>query len=142
MRKDQHYIALKFFGFTNSIADISGMLQLQPTKSFLKGEEYASGLSTRQTTRVRKDNAWIFEWMRETEQWTQVIADEFLAQIIAPKKDVIKAIAETCYCEFSVVQYVYDGCNPGFHFTKESLGLIHFIGAELDIDVYCLAGVD
>jgi hypothetical protein len=139
LKKDQNHTAIKLSGFSQSPEEISERLGLTPTRSWLKGEEYYRGHGEHRISKVREENFWELNWYRETEQWIQGQVDEFLSVVVNPRKEIIKEMSKECYCEFSVAQYVYDGCNPGFHFSKDALALIHYIGAELDLDIYCLA---
>jgi hypothetical protein len=139
LKKDQNHTTLKFSGFLQSLEEISERLGLTPTRTWLKGEEYYRGFGEHRKIRIREENFWALDWRRETDQWIQEQIDEFLSVVVAPRKELIKEISKECYCEFSVAQYVYNGCNPGFHFSKEVLAQIQFIEAELDMDIYCLS---
>jgi len=44
--------------------------------------------------------------------------------------------------EFKIVQYYYEGYNPGYHFSIEALKVLVEANLELDIDVYSMAGTE
>ena len=64
------------------------------------------------------------------------MVEEFIASIVEPRKETLKELIAGCRAELSLVQYYY-GCNPGFHFSQNALRTISYIGAEIDVDIYC-----
>jgi len=66
------------------------------------------------------------------------LADKFIDEIIKPRVQEIKSLSELFDAEFKIVQYYYDGHNPGYHFTLDRLIVLTEAGLDIDIDTYCL----
>ncbi|PCJ82776.1 MAG: hypothetical protein COA57_13100 [Flavobacteriales bacterium] len=134
---DTHKVALKFFDFDCSPDELTKEFGLEPTETALKGQEYHVGPEHR---RLKKTWPWNF-WMHQViivknRHWIGDQIDDFLDNIIKPRQGKIKKIISTCESEFSIVQYIYEGCNPGLHFDNDRLKIITDIGAEIDVDIY------
>jgi len=138
-RLNENYTTLKIFGFEGSAAELSARLQLVPTKTALRGEIRNYSPSHKGEKRVYPWNYWEFRWIRNEDRFIGELAEEFIAHIVEPRKDVLKDVIATCSGELSVVQYYYSGCNPGFHLSSKALNILSHIGAEIDVDIYCLA---
>jgi len=74
--------------------------------------------------------------VKKNRHWIGNQIDEFIDNVIKPRQEKIKEIISTCDSEFSIVQYIYEGCNPGLHFENDRLKIIADIGAEIDVDIY------
>jgi hypothetical protein len=136
---NQNHIAIKFFNFTCSHDNISKEIDLEPTRIGIKGNEYFIGPEHNKIRKIWPYNFWEYRVLIEENTWISDLVDQFIDNIIKPRHDKIKNIMASCESEFSVVQYFYDGCNPGLHFDKQKLQIISSIGASLDIDIYCLS---
>lgn len=82
---------------------------------------------------------WVYQ---KTEEWIGDYFSQFIKKIILPRKEIIAELAKECQIEVTIVQRYYSGYNPGFYFQNDLLKIVYDIGANLDIDVYCLAGIE
>ena len=129
--KNQNCIALKFFDFNYSPHVLTEQLKLVPTKIALKGE-------VRKMKLLWKSNMWNYEERSVTNEFIGNQVEEFVLRILLPISQDIKKVLDDCNGELSIAQYYYDGCNPGYHFSKKILAIINETGLEIDIDTYCL----
>jgi len=137
---DTHKVALKFFNFECSPGEWTNKLGLEPTETALKGEEYFTGPSHNRIKKVWSWNFWMYqEVIKKKNHWIGDQIDAFIDNIIKPRQEKIKEIITKCDSEFSIVQYIYDGCNPGLHFDNTKLKILSDIGVEIDIDIYVLS---
>jgi hypothetical protein len=65
----------------------------------------------------------------------------FVEEISKTRTEHIKALHAIVDAEFKIAQY-YDGCNPGDHFTTNTMQTLIAANWEMDIDIYCLIGVE
>ncbi len=138
-----HKVALKFFDFDYLPAKLTDDLGLEPTKTALQGQLYHVGPKLSKIERKWSWNFWMYQVIVEKSRFQigdQI--DDFIEHIIKPRQEKIKNIASTCSAEFSIVQYIYDSCNPGLFFNKSQLKVISNIGVEIDIDIYVLGNGD
>ena len=63
------------------------------------------------------------------EQFPSKNIDFFVDKIILPILSAIKNIIGCCEAEFSIVQYIYDSCNPGLHISNNTIKFLANIGA-------------
>lgn len=136
---NENHTTLKIFGFEGSAAELSARLQLEPTKTALKGENRNFGPSHQREKRAYPWNYWELRWIRSEDRFIEELVEEYVTQVVEPRKDTLKDVIATCSAELSVVQYYYSGCNPGFHLSSKALNILSHIGAEIDVDIYCLA---
>ena len=137
---DVHKVALKFFDFDYLPGQLTKDLGLEPTETALKGQVYHVGPEHKRIKKTWPWNLWMYEVVVEKNRfWIGDQIDEFIDNIIKPRQEKIKNIISTCQSEFSIVQYIYEGCNPGLHFDKDRLKIISDIGAEIDVDIYVLS---
>jgi hypothetical protein len=69
---------------------------------------------------------------------TSVTITDFIDKIVIPKRNAIQELSKACEVEFSIIQYMHYGCNPGFCLDNSQLRILTEIGAELNVDIYCL----
>jgi len=136
---NENHTTLKIFGFEGSAAELSARLQLEPTKTALKGDNRNYGSSHQGEKRAYPWNYWELRWTRSEDRFIEELVEEFMAHVVVPRKDALKDVIATCSGELSVVQYYYSGCNPGFHLNTKTLSILSYIGIEVDVDIYCLA---
>jgi hypothetical protein len=105
-----------------------------------QGQEYFTGSSDKRIIKIWKENLWCYDISIESNEWVSDFVDAFFNSIIIPRKKTIKELTATCECELAITLYYYDHWNPGFHFNKEIIQVLGEIGAELDLDIYCLKG--
>jgi hypothetical protein len=142
MRVNRNHIEIKFFDFEVSHDEITRHLDLKPTHFWIKGDTYLVGPANGRTEKNRNRNYWGHEVETESNDWIGDLADKFLNEIIVPRTTAIKELTEKCHGEFSVVQYMYDGCNPGLYFSKRQIKILNDCGLELNIDIYVLSDVE
>lgn len=130
---NENHVAIKFFGFDSSPEELSALLGLQPTKTALKGDVYGK------LKKTYPWNLWEYRWIRNEQRFIGDLAEEFIATVVEPRKETIKQLLARCSGELSVVQYLREGCNPGFHLGHAALSTLCNIEVELDLDIYCLA---
>ena len=135
MKLNLNHIELKFFDFDISIENLSSLLNLKPTKSWLKGDLVSynknSGI-------LRKQNYWGFEYKTETNEFIGNDIEKFINEIIKPRIKLIKELTKLSHGEFGVTQYYSIGINPGYYFTKKDLEIIYKSGLELNVDCYIM----
>ncbi|WP_373511263.1 DUF4279 domain-containing protein [Persicitalea sp.] len=138
MRINENIVELKIFDFEVEHNEITDLLSLEPTCIWTKGEEYVFGDKTKEVWKIREKNYWEYRKVNISNDWIGNDVAAFIEEIIIPRKDVIRKLAEQLHIEFSVVQYMYDGCNPGLYFDKNAVKVLSECGLELNIDLYVL----
>jgi hypothetical protein len=99
---NENHATLKIFGFEGSVAELNARLQLEPTKTALKGEELSVGLSSRGAKRLYPWNYWEFRWTRNEECFIGDFVEEYIAHVVEPRKDALKEVIATCSGELSI----------------------------------------
>ena len=135
MRQNENHIEIKFFDFDITHDELSKIIGLQPTHIWVKGDKLKSG----RLEKIRKENYWGFEIMTKTNDFIGDQAKAFLVDIVVSRTEKIKMLTDKYHGEFSVVQYMYNGCNPGLYFDKEQLNILHNAGLDLNVDIYVLS---
>lgn len=133
---DKISIALKYSKFSDSIEGISNGLGLEPTNSNVKGERYSLQSHDGRIEKQYQYNYWEYRFVIETDEWIQTVANSFIDEVVEPRKEQLKRIASKGQLEFFIGAELYGMANPGFHFEKETIALVAYIGAEIDIDLY------
>ncbi|MEP0987897.1 DUF4279 domain-containing protein [Ekhidna sp.] len=136
---NRNHIELKFFDFDLTHEELSRTLELDPTHRWYKDEEYMAGSKTKPVPMKRKQSYWGHEILTLTNGYIGDQIKEFLKSLITPRIAKIQKLTEKYHGEFSVVQYMYDGCNPGFFLDPDQLELINKCGLGLNIDFYVLS---
>ena len=72
------------------------------------------------------------------DKWVQEFIDEFIKEIIEPKKGLIKKMIKEGDGEFSVVPYLYSEANPGFSFESNTINILSEANLPINLDIYCL----
>ena len=135
-------IALRFFDFALTPDELTKELGLNPTETALKGQKYFQGPPDNNIEKIWPYNYWEYRVTTITNDWVNILIDDFFNTVIKPGEEKIKLVTLICQAEFSIVQYSYDGYNPGFHIDKEKLKILGNLGIELDIDIYCLENAE
>ena len=119
--------------------EITARLDLQPTRIATNGQEQIlpNGVS-----KISRKTFWEYEWKYETNEFIDDVAERFVEQVIKPRIEEINALTEEVESEFKIVQYYYDGYNPGYHFTTSTMQTLVAANLEVDIDTYCLTGAE
>jgi Domain of unknown function (DUF4279) len=135
---NQNHISLSLFDFNSDPSEISKALDLSPSSTGIKGESYLVGPPAKRIQKIREYSRWQYEWKLHTNEFIGDIIEKFIKEIIIPRKEKLIHLANSSTIQFQVVQYYYDGCNPGVHIEKSSMEMLGAIGASLDVDIYCL----
>ena len=135
--QNKNHIILSFYDFDYSPETISDKLNLVPTDFGIKGEEYFLGKGNK-VKKIWESNTWRFEWNLRSNDFIGDIIEKFIDEIIIARIEAIKELSITSEVEFSVVQYYYDGCNPGVYIKKEHTKILSEINSSVNIDIYCL----
>jgi hypothetical protein len=135
---NRNHIIFSFYDFDVSPDDITNRLELSPTKTGLKGEEFEIG-GRNKIKKIRDCNFWEFEIKAVTNDFIGDLVDKFAQDIIKDRTEEIKSLSSTCQCKLTVVQYYKDGWNPGYFFSCDLVRLLADINAEIEIDTYCLS---
>lgn len=136
-KQNENRILLAFYEFNYSPEGISDKLKLEPSTIGIKGEEYYLGREN-QVKKNWKSNTWRYEWNSRSNDFIGEIIEKFIDEIITPRVESIKELSLTSEVEFSIVQYYYDGCNPGVYIKKEHTKILSEINSSVNIDIYCL----
>lgn len=135
---NRNHITLSFFDFNYSPDIISKELELTPHSIGIKGDEYMIG-SKNQIKKIRDYSIWSYEWKSQTNEFIGDIIERFIVEIILPRMDKIKKVSLNSEVQFQIVQYYYDGCNPGIFIKSEHTKILSEINSSIDIDIYCLS---
>jgi len=136
---NQNHIILWFMDFDLPHEAITARLTLQPTRIATKRQEQ---VTPNGITKISRHTFWEYEWKIESNEFIGDGVERFVNEIIKPRTEHIKALTAVIDAEFKIVQYYYDGCNPGYHFTTETMQTLIAANLEMDIDIYCLSGVE
>ena len=116
---------------------ISSKLDLKPLKIGVKGEKYFVG-HKKQVTKTHEYNFWTFEHKNVLNQYIGDFIGKFIDEIIISRLDTIKNISQDGKVQLRIVQYFYNGCNPGIYLKREYIKILSEINCSIDIDLYCL----
>jgi hypothetical protein len=136
LKPNRNHIELKFFDFDLTHEELSEILKLELTHKWYKDEEYLAG-----TVKMkRKQSYWGHEILTHTNGYIGDQIEDFLKVIVTPRIFEIQTLTAKFHGEFSVVQYIYEGCNPGFFLEPNQIELISRCGLGLNVDFYVLSG--
>lgn len=125
--KNEIFIIFSIFDFGN--LDITKMLDITPSKINFKGD------IKRGAIKYKRDR-----WDYEIIDKNIFDADILLNSIIdtfKDKKEILKDLSQKHDIQIAIIAYLEKGM-PCIHFTKEQIEFFHYIGAEIDIDLYGL----
>lgn len=138
---NENHTTLKLFDFSADPAELSRWLGLDATKTARKGDERPA-IKARGIECTFPWNYWEYRRTQAEDRFVGDIVEEFVAEVIEPRKEILRELITACSAELSVAQYYYTGHNPGIHFSRKVLGVLEYVGAEIDVDIYCLADDD
>jgi Domain of unknown function (DUF4279) len=139
LKHNENHIEIKFFDFDIRHEEISKIIGLNPTSVWYKGEPCKFDNESIETIKHRKENFWSYGEVTETNDYIGNLVDGFIKTIVIPRIGKINRIAEKFEGEFSIVQYIYDGYNPGFYLENEQLAILNNCGLGLNVDFYVLS---
>jgi hypothetical protein len=129
-------VALKIADFDLKAEDISSIVGLNPTHSFMKGERYYLNTQRGKVEKEYPNSFWEYRVSFKIEDWTQNIIDKFIDEVIVPRQETLKKIADKYYIELFIGIRYRNEANPSYHFKANQLRVLGEIGMELDIDTY------
>lgn len=133
--ENRYHLSLSFYDFDGEPQRITKLLGLDPDSVGLKGECYTSG----NLEKILDYSYWGYKWRVDTNEYVGTFIQSFIEQIIAPRLDAIASLAKESTVQFQIVQYYFDGFNPGLNIDAEYIQVLSRIGASLDVDIYCLS---
>ncbi len=139
MPLNKNIVELKIFDFDTDPRYITNLLNLNPTRTWYKGEEYLFGDNRKGIKKTHESNYWEYRSVNISNDWIGDHIEKFIEEIIIPRKSLLKIITERFHTELSIVQYMYEGCNPGLYFDKKVIKVLDECGLELNIDLYVLS---
>ncbi len=135
---NQNHVKLLIYNFDYHPSQISEKLTIQPHSIGVKGESYKTGPPRNRMKKIHEYNYWEHEWKVYTNDFIGDMVYKYVDDVIRPNISSLKEIAADSDIQLGVIQYYYDGCNPGFHFDKNIVQILSDLGASIDIDLYCL----
>ncbi|MFT7860897.1 MAG: DUF4279 domain-containing protein [Sulfurimonas sp.] len=127
--KNEIFIRLSIFDADNRY--LTNILKIQPTKNVQKGE-----LITNKGIRVYEHNIWSYEITFMNLENIET-AFEKIIKLFEHQKDKLILLGKEYDIEISISAYLKSGM-PSIHLMQNSIGFIHAINAEIDIDIYNL----
>lgn len=134
---NQNHIILGFFEFDFSPDTFTNEMGLEPLDKAVKGDMYFVG-SKKNIEKIHEYNIWTHELKIRSNDFIGDIIAKYIDEIIKPRIDIIKRLTKNCNVQFRIVQYYYEGCNPGIYLKSEHNKILAEINSSIDIDMYCL----
>lgn len=125
---------MAYFSIHGDVFDLESItqsLKIEPTETKIKGD----------IPEGRKRPSIETSWVISTEEESSYDINDQLIKIIKPledKKDILCKLKKSLNVKFDFIFVVKieNGEKPAMYFNSESLSLISYIGAEIDIDLY------
>ena len=136
---NQNHVKLLIHDFEYHPNQISEKLMIEPHSIGVKDECYEIGPPHNRIKKIHEYNYWEHELKLYSNDFIGDIVLKYIADFIKPNMLSLIEIAADSEMQFSVIQYYYDGCNPGFHFGKGVVKILSDLKASIDIDLYCLS---
>lgn len=133
MANSKDEVKVLFFIFSDSLAPsvITETLGIQPDEEWEKGSVIREDLE-------RKTNAWAISAKGDSAADILRQVDHIIARLASVRGPLLR-IAPACHFELSCAIYIHEGpAAPGIHFGAEVVQFLAGIGAEIDVDIYCL----
>jgi hypothetical protein len=135
---NQNHIILGFFEFDFSPNFFTKEMGLQPHDTGSKGDKYFIG-SKKDIEKVHEYNFWRHELKTHSNDFIGDLITKYIDEIIKPRLDIIKRLTKNSNVQLKIVQYYYDGFNPGIYIDADHNKILADINCSIDIDLYCLA---
>ncbi len=135
---NQNHIILGFFDFDFSPDIFTKDMGLQPLDKGVKGDKYFVG-SKKDVEKIHEHNFWRHELKTYSNDFIGDLIAKYIDEIIKPRVDIIKRLTKNSNVQLQIIQYYYDGCNPGIHIDFQRNKILSDINCSIDIDLYCLA---
>ena len=123
-------VYLVLSGFKNDPDEITAAMGLLPEEIWREGDPIG------RTIRLREESGWKLSsgMDKSTDLNEQIEALLNRLELVAP---ILSELGQTCYMEIACVLRAYDFV-PAMHLERSTVQRIARIGAEIDIDFYCL----
>lgn len=130
--KIKNNAALVIGGFECSPNEITKLMKVAPTQTWLRGEPVAANARN-----VQKQNGWqLMSQLDPTVTSMQQAIEDILDRL--PDPSALKAVPSGSYLEMSCVVYSYD-VRPFLELTSGVLSRMGVLGIDLDLDIYDLS---
>ncbi|MDQ3048476.1 MAG: DUF4279 domain-containing protein [Bacteroidota bacterium] len=133
---NQNHIILGFFEFDFSPDTFTKEMELEPLEKGLKGDKYFVG-PKKEIEKIHDYNIWTHELKTNSTNSIGHLIEKYIDEIIKPRVDTIKRLTKSCNVQLRIVQYYYDGYNPGIYLKPEHNKILADINSSIDIDIYC-----
>ena len=131
----QTYAYFYILDFEGDPLEISRKLELAPTKTWLKGDEWLPN-------KPRENNHWEIHSPIDRSEMFLDTHIEAVLNIIEPQRSQILSLRKQgCEIGINCVGYYYSE-NPGFHLSAELLSRLATFSMDVDFDLYCLDAND
>jgi hypothetical protein len=139
LETNQNHVKLLIHGFDYHPNQISEKLMIEPHSMGIKGEFYEIGPPHNRIRKIHEYSYWKHEWKVYSNNFIGDIVEKYVDDFVRPNMSSLIELSADSDMQFSVIQYYYGGCNPGFHFDKNVVKILSDLGASIDIDLYCLS---
>ena len=99
---NQNHIILWFLNFDFPRQEITARLNLQPTRIATKRQEQ---IAVNGVAKISRHTFWEYEWKSESNEFIGDAVERFIEEIIKPRTEYIKSLADNVDAEFKIVQY-------------------------------------
>ncbi len=115
--------------------EISNLLELQPSKIFVKGKPYNLKMN-----RVAQRNRWLLNAYKDGDPRPIFEAQiDSLIELIRPRQNAFQLIGSKYKCEIKCAVLVYLGNGqsiPSVHLNSDQIKFLSSIHADFDVDIY------
>jgi hypothetical protein len=109
---------------------------LEPTRTGAAGDLVSDTGEYRRTRSIWELRSSLPESAGVAEQLESLLA------MLEPRWETIKQLGQTHTTGFRIRMYLYEAQGPEFYLSKEVLRRIAGLGADMDVDLYCLVNGD
>lgn len=117
--------------FDCSPAEITQIIGIHPTQTWLKGEPFLP-----EAKNVQKSNGWILQSPINPFNSTVDIQVKAIMKIIAPQAEAFANLLSGAYAELGCVIYTYCPHYPAVGFSKDTIKTLAKIGGSINIELY------
>lgn len=124
-------IVLRLMGDNFEPNFLTSELSIKPSKKWKKGEE-SKKFNTSKTY-----NCWMYETgYKQTDDINDLL--KIIYSIFNKKRNKIKEITEKLKLDIAldIIIKMTEGDTPALYFEKNIIDFVHYLGAEIDIDLY------
>ena len=122
-------IAIVVTDFVCSPEEITSVLSISPTKTWVEGEKRVP-----QATITHKENGWCHELETDELEKFPTLVDKLINMLKEKKENFLKLPGGT-YLELRCRLFLNEHA-PEFHLDSKTIKILDEIGVELDLDIY------